>query len=109
MEHIVYILREKDGKRTYVGYTTNVERRIRQHNGEIKGGAKYTRGRKWEIFGTIEGFPNKIIALQCEWRIKHCKYKDRKKAVSFVLQLEKMTNNSIIKNKDLHLTIKWYI
>ena len=27
----------------YCGITNNLERRLKQHNGEIKGGAKYTR------------------------------------------------------------------
>lgn len=105
MFHYVYILQEINGKRTYVGYTNNLERRLRQHNGEIKGGAKYTRGRKWEFMGYIEGFPDKIIALQCEWKIKHCGIRNREKAVEFVLNLDKMTNNSIILNKDMSL--KW--
>ena len=30
----------------YCGITTCLERRLKQHNGVIKGGAKYTRGRR---------------------------------------------------------------
>ena len=30
----------------YCGITTNLERRLKQHNGELKGGAKYTRGKR---------------------------------------------------------------
>lgn len=30
----------------YCGITTNLDRRLKQHNGEIKGGAKYTRSRR---------------------------------------------------------------
>ena len=30
----------------YCGITTNLERRLKQHNGVLKGGAKYTRGRR---------------------------------------------------------------
>lgn len=30
----------------YAGKTNNLNKRIRQHNGEIKGGAKYTRIRR---------------------------------------------------------------
>ena len=30
----------------YCGITTNLERRLKQHNGMLKGGAKYTRGRR---------------------------------------------------------------
>ena len=30
----------------YCGITTDVERRLKQHNGELKGGSKYTRSRR---------------------------------------------------------------
>jgi putative endonuclease len=38
----VYLLRCRDDN-LYCGITNHLEQRIRQHNGEIKGGAKYTR------------------------------------------------------------------
>lgn len=109
MSHSVYILREKEGKRTYVGYTNNLERRIRQHNGEIKGGAKYTAGRKWEYAGYIKGFENNIIGLQCEWRLKHpgvsfgSGMKGRIKSLEYIFGLERMTSNSEKENKELRL------
>ena len=111
MGHNVYILREKDGKRTYVGYTNNLERRIRQHNGEIKGGAKYTVGRSWEYAGYIKGFENNIMALQCEWKLKHpginfgSGMKGRVKSLEYIFGLERMTNNSEKENKDLKLEL----
>ncbi|HAD49300.1 MAG: hypothetical protein CMF12_12965 [Idiomarina sp.] len=30
----------------YCGVTTDIERRLRQHNGELKGGARYTQTRR---------------------------------------------------------------
>lgn len=36
----MYVLESLDGKRTYVGVTKNMRRRLRQHNGELAGGAK---------------------------------------------------------------------
>jgi len=39
----VYILENDDNEKTYLGVTNNYERRIRQHNGELKGGARSTR------------------------------------------------------------------
>lgn len=42
--HYVYILRCSDGS-YYCGYTTDIARRLAEHNGERPGGARYTRGR----------------------------------------------------------------
>ena len=39
----LYLLENEINNRTYLGVTNNTKRRIRQHNGEIKGGAKATR------------------------------------------------------------------
>ena len=40
-----YILGCADGT-LYTGIARDVERRLRQHNGELAGGPKYTRGRR---------------------------------------------------------------
>ena len=41
----VYILECVDGT-LYTGIARNLPRRLRQHNGELAGGPKYTRGRR---------------------------------------------------------------
>jgi putative endonuclease len=41
----VYMVRCADGS-LYTGVTTSIERRIRQHNGDIRGGARYTASRR---------------------------------------------------------------
>lgn len=41
----VYLLRCVDGT-LYTGIARDVQRRLRQHNGELAGGARYTRGRR---------------------------------------------------------------
>lgn len=40
-----YMVRCSDGS-LYTGWTTDLEQRVRAHNGEIGGGAKYTRSRR---------------------------------------------------------------
>ena len=42
---IIYLL-ECGDKTLYCGITNDIKNRLKQHNGEIKGGAKYTRSRQ---------------------------------------------------------------
>ena len=57
----------------YAGVSPEPERRLRQHNGEICGGAKYTtsKGPGWKHLCIINGFQNKIQSMQFEWAVKH--------------------------------------
>ena len=63
---------------TYNGYTVNLTRRLRQHNGEIKGGAYATRGKgPWEFIAVFTSTSwTSIRAMQVEWL---CRYPTRKK------------------------------
>jgi predicted GIY-YIG superfamily endonuclease len=47
---------------TYIGYTVNPLKRIRQHNREIKGGAAKTgrRDAQWDMVICVFGFPNNL-------------------------------------------------
>lgn len=66
---VVYFI--SSGNRTYIGVTNCLRRRVRQHNGEIRGGAAATRGRAWRLHMYIAGFANRRAALSCEWHLKH--------------------------------------
>lgn len=55
----------------YIGYTNNLHRRIKQHNGLLKGGAKATKGYIWSYYCIFTNFRNNIEGLQTEWRLKH--------------------------------------
>jgi len=70
----VYLLESTDNA-TYIGATVNLNRRLRQHNKEIKGGARATarkvnRGETWRRVCYVSGFPDWQAALQFEWRWK---------------------------------------
>ena len=69
----VYLLNHTTQNKTYVGSTNNLARRIRQHNGEISGGAKYTTSNKqdglWLVYGTIDNL-DKHTALSIEKSIQ---------------------------------------
>ena len=70
--YLVYIL--KSDNLSYVGMTNDFFRRFRQHNQEIKGGAKYTKKRtSWYPICIIDGFETMKEAMQCEWRLKRGK------------------------------------
>lgn len=85
----VYILCNNFNNMTYVGYTNNPERRIRQHNGEICGGARFTTFQKkkcpdliWRYMCRITADPSvfdKKKALSLEWHIKYETRKHREK------------------------------
>lgn len=66
-----YMLVTTDGSdRTYVGATVNPDRRLRQHNGELCGGARATKGRSWRRAYLVGGFCDERAALRFEWRWK---------------------------------------
>jgi predicted GIY-YIG superfamily endonuclease len=77
--HYCYILYNQTNNKTYNGYTVNTTKRLRQHNGEIKGGAKYTTNANvnWNYLLIIESDDfDHNIALSFEWMLK---YPTRKK------------------------------
>jgi structure-specific endonuclease subunit SLX1 len=72
--YYVYLLLSSDNS-TYVGATVDLDKRLRQHNKEIKGGAtatsiKVEKGEIWIRAAHVKGFPDWQAALQFEWRWK---------------------------------------
>lgn len=89
----VYLLFSIEHNRTYIGASNNVHRRLRQHNGEIVGGAKYTRSyRPWKHILIVNGF-TKTQALCFEWRIKRIKASNSNKLIINHGPLLKKINN----------------
>ncbi len=68
-KNYVYILRCRDGS-LYTGYTNALDARVRAHNGERAGGAKYTRARRPVTLVYFEEYGEKSAALKRECEIK---------------------------------------
>ena len=104
----VYLLVSSDNA-TYVGATIDLDRRLRQHNKEIKGGAyatgiKIDKGEIWTRACYVSGFPNWQSTLQFEWRWKQISRKlpakmfpleRRMKALKQLLELTQSTLKAI--------------
>ena len=66
MAWFAYVLQSPRG-RTYVGTSTDVARRLRQHNGELTGGARSTRaGRPWSLARVVGPYDGRGDALRAE-------------------------------------------
>lgn len=66
----VYVLISARG-RTYVGVAVDVERRLRQHNGLLAGGARATRaGRPWRVGQVVGPLPGRGRAQAAEHLLK---------------------------------------
>ncbi len=65
----IYVLGSEGakGRQTYVGWTTDVDKRLKRHN--TGAGAKSTRGRQWVIL-YAERHPTRYAAMSREWHVK---------------------------------------
>ena len=77
MTYFVYMLKcvSSSSKKTYVGYTNNIKKRLYSHNSNK--GAKFTKGNSWELIYKKK-FITKSEALSYEYKLKH----DRKKRLN---------------------------
>ena len=105
----------KNSNATYAGVSPDPIQRLRKHNGEIAGGAKYTlsRGPGWEHICLVHGFRNKIEAMQFEWAVKHEPPRNlgginaRLEKIKKVMNKERWTSNAPLSNT-VKLTIIKY-
>lgn len=72
----VYLLRCADGS-LYTGVATDLERRVRQHNGELVGGAAYTRPRRPVELVWSENCADRSVAQQREAAIRRLPRRDK--------------------------------
>ena len=86
--------------RAYIGATVDPTKRLRQHNGEIVGGAARTRNRgPWHFHCVISGFRTWKEALQFEWAAKYHSRRARgiaarREAIEALCARERWTSNS---------------
>ena len=96
--YLVYVL--KSDNYSYVGMTNNFFRRLRQHNKEIKGGAKCTSKRcEWYPICIIDGFQTMKEAMQCEWSLKHYMKKKFQGPRGRILRLSALLERNIWTSK----------
>jgi len=69
MSYYVYLIVTKVKNRTisYVGYTNNLNKRIKLHN--TNKGAKFTKGKKWKLV-YYEEYDSKYEAMKYEYSLK---------------------------------------
>ena len=116
MSYYVYLLESTDHA-TYVGATVDLDRRLRQHNKEIKGGAvatsnKVVKGQEWKRVCHVEGFPtwNEALKFEYAWRRVHraarCNYvkSGRLESLHLLMQRERWSSRSPLA-KDVPLTV----
>ena len=75
--YYVYLIATKINKKiiSYVGYTSNVNKRLKLHNSSK--GAKFTKGRKWKLLYK-DIYKSKLLAMKNEYLLKK-NYKLRNK------------------------------
>jgi len=86
MKYFTYILISKLKKNyvTYVGYTNNIDKRLGLHN--IGKGAKFTRGRYWELIYKKQ-YNNKSTAMKEEYKLKNDKIFRNKIKIDYINKL----------------------
>jgi len=90
-----------------VGVTFNTTRRLRQHNGEIKGGARSTRGRQWRFLFLVRGLARRT-ALQLEWRLHRRGHGSRVRDLWAALtQRKRVTSKAQPTGEWTGVTIEW--
>lgn len=124
------------GIHTYIGYTTNLINRLRQHNGVVSGGAKATKGcdeaSAWVLAAYVAGFPRGDLryseAQSFEWAWKHARVGEaakstrnalraaemahpglgaRAQALDVVLRRARWTNSTTVEASAVPLTLHW--
>ena len=103
-DYLIYLLVHSSLTKTYIGITNNPKRRIRQHNCELVGGAKYTTFNKgtgsWNYYGFVKNLEKcQSMSLEKKIQRKSRKLKGkpierRLKAIDIILSEYNQLNNT---------------
>jgi putative endonuclease len=85
----LYMVECKDGS-LYSGITTDVARRVREHNG-MKQGARYTATRRPVVVRFSKRFQNRSAASKAEYALKQC---SRTEKLKLIQQKKKTTERA---------------
>jgi predicted GIY-YIG superfamily endonuclease len=115
---IFYLIQNlPSGGCTYAGVSPTPMQRLRRHNGEISGGAKYTTSKTpggWSHVCLVHGFQSSQQALQFEWAVKHVAPRStaglfaRLKKLHTVLCKERWTSKAPLAST-VPLVVEWCI
>lgn len=76
MDYFVYLLKYSDGS-FYCGIAKDLDKRLKQHNGILKGGSTYTRSRRPVKLIYFEKYKTRSDALKREYEIKKLSHKKK--------------------------------
>jgi structure-specific endonuclease subunit SLX1 len=105
----LYLLYHSVSNLTYVGITTEVARRLRQHRQEIRGGARYTKrvqdrfpgSPPWDLVVALGPFQNRSEATRWERLVKmRCRGITARREAMLSLSLEQHPRQFTAKQKE---------
>ena len=110
----VYMLHSKSTNKTYVGASKDIARRLRQHRGELQGGARQTsHSNDWTLVLQVDGFGtwNQALCFEFSWRRanrKNRRYDVRGRCHALeALLLKQRWSKNAPEAADIPLTIHW--
>ncbi len=94
MSYVVYLLISKTKKKylTYVGFTSNLKRRIILHNSSK--GAKFTKGKQWFLLYK-KSYKSKSKAMSEEYKLKKNRKKRKTLKLKYIKQNEGINSSPI--------------
>jgi len=114
--HACYLISSPNSYKSYIGYAVNPERRIKQHNGDLKsGGAKKTKKFQGNarFVAIVEPFLDEKDALRFEWAWfkKYNRVYNENKCIQkleTLLKEEKWTLKATSTSQHKRLNIHWF-